>query len=39
MPRANWTRVSTNSFDASGNFNITNAVGSAPQDFYILELQ
>lgn len=38
-PLASWTRVSTNAFDGSGNFNITNAVGSTPQDFYILESQ
>jgi len=38
-PLASWTRVSTNVFDGSGNFNITNAVGGALQDFYILQSQ
>jgi hypothetical protein len=38
-PLANWTRDSTNAFDGSGSFNITNAVGNAPQDFYILQSQ
>jgi len=38
-PLASWTRVSTNVFDGSGNFNITNTVGGAPQDFYILQSQ
>lgn len=38
-PLANWVRVSTNSFDSSGNFNITNAVGGARQKFYILQSQ
>ncbi len=36
-PFANWVRVSTNGFDSSGNFNITNAIGGAPQNFYILQ--
>jgi autotransporter-associated beta strand protein len=38
-PLANWTRVSTNAFDGSGNFNITNAVGGMPRAFYILQSQ
>jgi autotransporter-associated beta strand protein len=38
-PLANWARVSTNTFDGSGNFNITNTVGGAPQSFYILQSQ
>jgi autotransporter-associated beta strand protein len=38
-PLAAWVRVSTNTFDGNGNFNITNAVGGAPQSFYILESQ
>lgn len=39
IPLADWTSVYTNSFDGSGNFNITNPVGGAPQDFYILQSQ
>jgi hypothetical protein len=38
-PLANWVRVSTNSFDSNGNFNITNAAGGAPRNFYILQSQ
>jgi autotransporter-associated beta strand protein len=38
-PLINWKRVSTNSFDSNGNFNITNAAGGAPQNFYILQSQ
>lgn len=38
-PLADWTRVSTNAFDGSGHFNITNSIGSGPQTFYILESQ
>ena len=37
-PLANWTRVSTNTFDASGNFSITNAIGGSPRNFYILQV-
>ena len=39
VPLANWTRVSTNAFDSNGNFNITNSVGGAPRNFYILQTQ
>jgi autotransporter-associated beta strand protein len=38
-PLVNWKRVSTNSYDSNGNFNITNAADGAPQDFYILQSQ
>jgi hypothetical protein len=37
-PISNWTRLLTNQFDANGNFNFTNAVGSAAQSFYLLRL-
>ncbi len=33
-----WTRMSTNAFDASGNFNITNSTGAADA-FFRLQLQ
>ncbi len=37
-PLTNWTRLLTNQFDGSGNFNITNVLDTnAPQDFYLLE--
>ena len=37
-PLTNWTRLLTNQFDDSGNFNITNVLDTnAPQDFYLLE--
>jgi hypothetical protein len=40
LPVANWPVVSTNAFDASGNFNFTNPPSpNAPQAFYILRLQ
>jgi rhamnogalacturonan endolyase len=36
---ANWQRVATNPFDASGNFNFTNAINSGPsQQFYLIQL-
>jgi hypothetical protein len=39
-PLANWTPVITNTFDASGNFSVTNAVNSnSLQQFYLLKLQ
>jgi len=38
-PRANWICVSTNSYNTNGNFNITNAIGGAPHNFYILQSQ
>jgi hypothetical protein len=38
-PVANWTRVTTNPFDASGNFLLTNSFSTnAPQYFYRLQL-
>ena len=39
LPRSNWTRISTNVFDGSGNFNFTNPItASNRQSFYILQL-
>ena len=38
-PLANWTPVATNTFDASGNFSVTNAVNSnSTQQYYLLKL-
>ena len=37
-PATNWTRLLTNQFDNSGNFNFTNAVGTNAQTFYLLQL-
>jgi parallel beta-helix repeat protein len=40
LPIASWPVISTNTFDAGGNFNFTNPPGAnAPQTFYILRLQ
>ncbi len=40
LPLWEWTIVSTNSFDAGGHFNFTNAASPAmPQTFYLLKLQ
>jgi fibronectin-binding autotransporter adhesin len=37
QPVANWQRLATNAFNASGFFNITNAVSSSiPRQFYLL---
>ena len=39
LPLSNWTVLSTNSFDASGNFSVTNPIlGGGPPGFFILEL-
>jgi fibronectin-binding autotransporter adhesin len=38
-PLANWTRISTNAFDASGNFSITNTIPAGRQNYYLLESQ
>jgi autotransporter-associated beta strand protein len=39
LPLANWTRVTTNQFDAGGNFLFTNSFNTnAPQNFYRLQL-
>jgi fibronectin-binding autotransporter adhesin len=39
-PLADWTPVTTNTFDASGNFSVTNVINSnSPQQFYLLKLQ
>jgi hypothetical protein len=36
----NWTRLSTNQFDASGNFTwTTNTLSSAPPRFFRLQVQ
>jgi Protein of unknown function (DUF1565) len=40
MPVAQWSRVATNKFDASGNYVITNALpANLPQRFYRVSLQ
>ena len=40
LPRPNWTRLLTNSFDFAGNFTFTNYVApNAPQQFYLLQLR
>jgi fibronectin-binding autotransporter adhesin len=40
LPRANWTRVSTNVFGPGGVFNVTNTITSgAPVSFYTIQLQ
>ena len=39
-PLTNWTRLLTNQFDNSGNFDFTNTAGpDSPQQFYILKVQ
>lgn len=38
-PLSQWIRVSTNAFDGSGNFHITNTIGGGRQNFYILQSQ
>jgi len=37
-PFTNWTRLLTNQFDGSGNFNFTNPAGADPQSFYLIQL-
>jgi pectate lyase len=40
LPTAQWRRIATNKFDASGNYAISNALPSAvPQQFYRVRLQ
>lgn len=40
LPLANWTVISTNAFDAAGNFSFTNTPAqTASPTFYILQLQ
>jgi autotransporter-associated beta strand protein len=38
-PLTNWTRLLTNQFDNSGNFNFSNSGGTNSQNFYLLQLQ
>jgi hypothetical protein len=39
-PLTGWTRLSTNQFDANGNFNITNSLNkNFRQDFFRLQIQ
>jgi autotransporter-associated beta strand protein len=37
-PLTNWTRLLTNQFDTSGDFNFTNAVNTGGGGFYLLQL-
>ena len=40
VPVNDWTVLSTNTFDADGNFRITNQINpNAQQQFYLLRLQ
>jgi len=37
-PVTNWTRLLTNQFDSSDNFNFTNGLNTnSPQSFYLFE--
>ena len=39
LPTTQWTRLLTNHFDGSGNFNLTNAINpKSAQNFYLLQL-
>jgi len=39
QPLANWTRLTTNAYDADGNFRFTNGISpGAPQNFYLIQL-
>jgi autotransporter-associated beta strand protein len=37
-PLASWTRVSTNTFDNTGHFSITNPIGATTRTFYTLQV-
>ncbi|HEY3862417.1 MAG TPA: autotransporter-associated beta strand repeat-containing protein [Verrucomicrobiae bacterium] len=39
LPLADWTPVLTNSFDASGNFNVSIGVTNQPSEFFTVEVQ
>ncbi len=38
LSRTNWTVLTNGSFDGNGNFLFTNAIGTNPQQFYILRV-
>jgi hypothetical protein len=38
LPLANWTRLTTNVFDATGAFSFTGTVDSSPRRFYLVQL-
>jgi hypothetical protein len=38
LPRSNWTVLSSGSFDSSGKFSFTNALGTNTQRFYLLQV-
>lgn len=38
LPRSSWTAVTNGTFDASGNFALTNTVGTDKSRFYILQV-
>jgi hypothetical protein len=37
LPLSNWSRLATNAFDASGNFNFSNGI-SGDRKYYLLEV-
>ena len=37
LPLANWTRVATNQYDASGKFIFTNPISANQQNFFRLQ--
>jgi len=40
LPLYQWTDLSTNSFNGSGQFSVTNAINpGTPQKFYVLQVQ
>jgi autotransporter-associated beta strand protein len=39
LPLSDWTPVTTNQFDNTGNFSFTNAVSGQPQQFFIIQEQ
>jgi hypothetical protein len=38
LPRTNWTVLATGSFDSTGKFSFTNAIGPHPWQFYIVRV-
>ncbi|EEF61857.1 beta strand repeat-containing protein [Pedosphaera parvula] len=38
LPLSQWTRVATNSFSPTGNFNSTNVIGANPQRYFSIEI-
>jgi hypothetical protein len=38
LPLSNWTSIATNTFEPTGTFSVTNAVGAIPKQFFVIQI-